>query len=125
MTTAYWCVLVAALLPYVSVIIAKASPNYNNAAPRVWLQTLDGWRARANWAHQNAFEAFPAFAAGVIIAHLAQAPQGTIDMLALIFIVARLAYLACYILNQHVMRSLLWTVGFGCTVGFFISAGMK
>ena len=59
MTIAYWCVFVAALLPYLIVIIAKAGKHFDNHAPRMQLANALGWRQRLNWAHLNAFEAFP------------------------------------------------------------------
>ncbi|HSO05839.1 MAG TPA: MAPEG family protein [Pelomicrobium sp.] len=124
MTIAYWCVLAAAVLPYVSVAFAKYRPDYDNARPREWLARLDGFRARAVWAHHNAFEAFPPFAAGVIIAHLAGAPQGRIDALALAFIAARIAYTACYLLDRPTPRSIVWTVGFACVIGLFVAAAL-
>jgi uncharacterized MAPEG superfamily protein len=121
-TTAYWCVLAAALAPYLTVAFAKSRSDFDNAAPRVWLTRLEGWRARAHWAHQNAFEAFPPFAAAVIIAHLAQAPQNRVDALALGFVAARLLYSAFYILDRPALRSLVWTAGFACVVGLFVIA---
>ena len=48
MTIALWMILIAALLPYLTVGIAKFSGgDYDNATPRVWSATLSGWRARA------------------------------------------------------------------------------
>lgn len=122
MTIAYWCVLAAALLPYFTVAVAKSKGDFDNAAPRDWLARQDGFRKRALWAHENAFEAFPPFAAGVVIAHLAHAPQGWIDVLAIAFTVARIAYAALYILDRPTARSIVWTVGFACVVGLFIAA---
>lgn len=122
MTTAYWCVLAAALLPYFTVVLSKARPGFDNRAPRPWLEQLDGWRKRAYWAHQNGFEAFPAFAAAVVIAHLAQAPQGRIDVLALVFVAARIAYVAAYVADAAHLRSLVWSVGFLSMVGLFVAA---
>lgn len=122
MTIAYWCVFAAALLPYVAVALAKAQPGFNNHTPRVWLEQLSGWRKRAYWAHQNGFEAFPMFAAAVIIAHLAHAPQGRIDMLALTFIALRLVYIALYIADAALLRTLVWTGGMACIVGMFVVA---
>ena len=72
MTTAYWCVLAAALVPYFTVAVAKSKGDFDNAAPRDWLARQEGFRKRALWAHQNAFEAFGPFAAAVIIAQLAK-----------------------------------------------------
>jgi len=123
MTAAYWCVLVAALLPLVWAGAAKVGGGrYNNARPREFLGSLSGWPARANFAQQNSYEAFPPFAAGVIIAQLCDAPQFTVDALALTFIVARLAHGLCYIADQAGLRSLVWLVGFGCVVGLFVTA---
>jgi uncharacterized MAPEG superfamily protein len=123
MTTAYGCVLVAALLPIVWAGAAKAGgKRYNNARPREFLGALTGWPARANHAQQNSYEAFPPFAAGVIIAHLCNAPQSTIDALALTFIAARVVYGLCYIADRSTLRSLVWLVGFGSVVGLFVTA---
>ncbi len=48
MTIAYWCVLVAAILPYVWTGIAKMSSGYGrkaNKAPRTWQEDLAGLHA--------------------------------------------------------------------------------
>jgi len=96
MTTAYWCVLAAGLLPYLFVLISKASGGrYNNRDPRAWQARLSGMPARAHSAHLNSFEALPLFAAAVIIAHLSGAEQSRTDLLALAFIVLRLGYGIC------------------------------
>lgn len=122
MTVSYWCVLVAALLPLVWAGVAKSKTGYDNRAPRAWLGALEGWRQRADWAQANAWEAFAPFAAAVIIAHLAGAPQGTIDGLALAFIAARVAHGLLYVADRAMLRSIAWTIGFACIVGLFIAA---
>lgn len=120
MTTAYWCVLAAGLMPYLFVAVAKgAGSRYNNREPRVWEQKLAGLPARAHAAHLNSFEAFPFFAAAVIIAHLMQAPQARIDQLALAFIALRLGYGVCYLAGWHWVRSLVWLLAMGCCVMMF------
>lgn len=122
MTTAYWCVLIAALMPYVASSIAKAGgERYNNRNPRLWLDKQEGFRARANAAQENSFEAFPFFAAAVIVAHLTQAPQDRINALAVIFIVARAAYVVCYLADWHWPRSIVWTMGIVATMTLFVS----
>lgn len=122
MTTAYWCVLVAGLLPYVATGLAKVGgERYNNRNPRGWLDRQQGFRARANAAQANAFEAFPLFAAAVIVAHLTQAPQPRIDGLALMFIAARIAYTVCYVADWHWARSAVWALGFVLTLTIFVS----
>lgn len=123
MTTAYWCVLVAILLPIVWAGIAKGgAKGFDNARPREYLATLDGWRQRANWAQANSYESFPGFAAGVVIAHVAGAAQPTIDMLALGYVLARVLYGIFYITDRSTLRSLVWVAGLGCIIGLFVAA---
>lgn len=122
MTLAYWMVLAAAMLPYIAVGIAKWRAGYNNHAPRVGIEQLSPAKQRAYWAHLNAFEAFPPFAAAVIIAHLAHASQTAVDGLAITFVAARVAHLLLYIRDYAALRSIAWTVGMGCVVGLFVAA---
>jgi uncharacterized MAPEG superfamily protein len=122
MTIALWCVLAAGLLPYVATMIAKSKGPYNNNAPREWLQAQTGFRQRANAAQQNSFEAFPLFAAAVIIATLLHAPQSTVNKLALAFIAVRLLYVVCYLADWASLRSLVWFAGMACVVSIFVVA---
>jgi uncharacterized MAPEG superfamily protein len=111
------------LMPIVWAGVAKAGArNFDNARPREFLAGLQGWRQRANWAQTNSYESFPAFAAGVIIAHLAGAAQPTIDMLALGHVLARLLYGIFYITDRATLRSLVWVAGLGCIIGLFVAA---
>lgn len=120
MTIAYWCVLIAALLPYPFTVLAKSGKGFNNHTPRLYLEKLQDWRRRAHWVQLNSFEIFPFFAAAVIIAHRAFAPQTTIDSLAIIFIISRILYGICYITDKSTLRTLVWTIGFLCCIGFFV-----
>lgn len=122
MTIAYWCVLAAALLPYVFTILAKSGGRYNNYAPREYLAKQEGIYQRANWVQMNSFEAFPAFAAAVIIAHLAGAAQNTLDTLAVVFIICRVLYGLAYLANKASLRSVVWMAGLACVVGLFAIA---
>jgi uncharacterized MAPEG superfamily protein len=122
MTTAFWCVLVAGLLPYLATVIAKGGARFDNRLPRAWLAAQSGWRARANAAQLNSFEAFPLFAAAVLVASARHAPQARLDLLALVFIVARLAYVLAYVADLALIRSLVWFAGFGSAVAIFLSA---
>lgn len=118
-TLAFWCVLIAGLMPYIAVGIAKSRPDFDNANPRAWLSHLDGFRRRAAAAQLNCFESLPLFAAAVIIAHVRGASQGTIDLLAIGFIVARVVYVGLYVANLASLRSIAWLIGVGCTVSMF------
>lgn len=122
MTFAYWCVLMAALMPLLWAGAAKSRRDFDNATPRDWLAGLDGWRRRANAAQMNSWEAFAPFAAAVIIAHLAGASQGSINALAGLFVAARLAYGLLYIANWPGLRTLAWLTGYGCVIGLFVAA---
>ena len=117
-TIAYWCVLVAAVLPVVCAGIAKSgmfsiSPKkggYDNNNPRAWLAKQTDWRARANAAQANTFEALPFFFAAVIIAHQLQARQTVVDILAFMFVVLRIAYITMYVADMAKTRSAIWVL---------------
>jgi len=81
MTFAYWMLIAAVMMPYLTIALAKSAGGVDNRAPRPSLESLSGWRQRADWAHRNHFEAFPAFAAAVFVAELTHAPQSRIDQL--------------------------------------------
>jgi len=120
MTIAYFCILIMGLLPYVAAGIAKKGfDDYDNRLPRQWLAKQTGFRARANAAQANLFESLPFFFAAVIIASVAQAPQARIDLLAVGFVLARIAYLVCYVANWPTTRSIVWLIGITCVVSLF------
>jgi uncharacterized MAPEG superfamily protein len=127
MAAAYWCILAAALLPYLWVAIAKTgAPGYNNKDPRSWVARQDSYRVRnAYAAHLNAFEAFPAFAAGVLMAQLAGVDSGRIDLLALLFVALRIVHGLFYLTAMHRLRSLAWTAGFACVVALMAQAALR
>lgn len=118
-TIAYWCVLIAALLPIVCAGIAKsgmmgkprANGGYDNDNPRAWLAQQTQWRARANAAQANSFESLPFFLAAVIIAHQLGAAQGRLDILAFLYVVLRVAYIMSYVSGMASVRSMLWAGG--------------
>jgi len=121
MTLALWCVLIAALLPFPFTLAAKASKRFDNAKPREYLDALSGWRKRAHATQLNSFEAFPPFAAAVIIAQMLHtAPQARIDGLAIAFVVFRILFGLCYLADKATLRSLAWFGGVGCIVGLFL-----
>ncbi len=122
MTTAYWMILVAGLLPYWPTVASKLRRDYDNAAPRAAVDRLPPRQQRAYWAQLNAFEAFPLFAAAVIIAHLARADQVWVNGLAVAFVGFRVAYTLAYIYDKPTLRSLLWSGGVFCVIGLFVVA---
>jgi uncharacterized MAPEG superfamily protein len=117
-TVAYWCVLIAALLPIACAMLAKSKGagkprkqgGFDNSDPRGWLARQTDWHARANAAQANSFEALPFFIGAVIIAHQLGAPQTLLDILALVFITLRVIYIAMYVAGLPTIRSGIWTL---------------
>ena len=107
-----------ALMPVVCAGIAKSGMmktprregGYDNHDPRAWLLRQTDWRARANNAQANTFEALPFFFAAVLIAHQLQAPQLWVNALAVAFVALRVAYLLAYLADKASLRSVLWSL---------------
>jgi len=129
-TVAYWCVLIAALLPYACSYVAKFKAfgkrsdagGYDNADPRAWLARQQGWQARANAAQANSFEALPFFIGAVLIAHQTGAAQTRLDILALLFVTLRIIYAVLYVAGLPTARSAIWALAFLANLGIFLSA---
>ena len=122
MTLALWCVLIAAFLPYPFTLAAKWSRRFDNARPREYLETTQGWQKRAHWAQLNGFEAFPAFAAAVLVNHAVAGPTPLAGQLAVAFVAFRILYGLCYIADQALLRSVMWFGGALCCVALFVAA---
>ena len=125
MTLPFVCVFLAFLITYISKIplaraMAQEPGGYDNRFPRDQQAQLTGWGRRALAAHQNHFEAFPYFAAAVIIAHLTQANPKWCSILALSFVSTRILYNIFYIANWDKLRSTVWLLGWGATLGLFL-----
>jgi len=123
MAIAYFCLLITAIMPLILAGYAKfSSKGYDNSSPREFLEKLQGRAKRAHYAQLNSWEAFPAFAASVIVAHLAGVALSQITVLAVSFVIFRIFYSICYILDLHALRSTVWFCAFFCVVTLFISA---
>ena len=119
-TVAYWCVLIAALLPICCAWLAKSGSfgksrkdgGFDNRNPRAWMAQQTDWRARANAAQSNSFESLPFFIGAVIIAHLLGAGQTLLDILAFLYVMLRIFYILMYVSDMPTARSALWTGAF-------------
>jgi uncharacterized MAPEG superfamily protein len=119
-TFAYGCVLIAALMPIACAGIAKSGMlgkprrkgGYDNYDPRAWLARQTDWRARANAAQHNCFEALPFFRGAIVIAHQLGAYQMSVDLLAFFYVLLRILYIMVYISDMAKIRSILWTAAF-------------
>ena len=70
--------------------------------------------------HLNGFEAFPFFAAAVIVSHIVEGANATVDWLALAFVAARLGHLAFYLLDRPPLRSTFFTIGIVIAIIIFV-----
>ena len=119
-TVAYWCVLIAALLPICCAWLAKSGSfgkprkdgGFDNRNPRAWMAQQTDWRARANAAQSNSFESLPFFIGAVIIAHMLGAGQTLLDILAFLYVMLRIFYILMYVSDLPTARSALWASAF-------------
>lgn len=124
-TIAYWCVLIAALLPFACAWLAKSKGfgkprregGFDNHEPRAWLARQTDWQARANAAQANSFEALPFFIGAVIIAHQLGAWQSRLDILAVLFVTLRIIYIAMYVAGLPMIRSTIWALALAVNIG--------
>jgi uncharacterized MAPEG superfamily protein len=114
MTVLIICLFIALILP----ILAKAPVafamaklgGYNNNHPREQQQKLTGLGARALAAHQNAFEALILFTPAIILAIATNNTQTSVCVLAILHIMSRLLYNIFYLVDWHLMRSIVWAI---------------
>jgi uncharacterized MAPEG superfamily protein len=127
MTIANTAVLIAALMPGITMALAKIASSgtkrsqggFDNNDPRGWAAKQEGWKARAVAAQNNGFEALPLFVFGVLVAQAAGLDQARTDQLALAFIGLRVVYTALYLANLGSLRTLVWTAALAANIAIF------
>jgi uncharacterized MAPEG superfamily protein len=121
MTIAEWCVFGTLMLYLLTIVPIKwiRFRRYDNARPRDPAFYDDPLAARALGAHQNGIEAFPFFAAAVLLAEFRNSPQNLINELAVLFLIVRIAYVFTYLGDRPTLRSILWSVGFAINLAIF------
>lgn len=121
MTVAEWCVFASLMLYLLSIASVKwlRFGVFDNARPRDPAFYENPIAARALGAHQNGIEAFPFFAAAVLLAEFRSCPQNLINELAVLFVIVRIAYVFTYIGNRPTLRSILWSLGFAINLAIF------
>lgn len=130
MTSLLVCLFIAMLLPYaaklpVGYAMAKApaptendaekSAGYDNHHPRAQQARLMGMGARAVAAHQNAFESLLIFGLAVLAVIATGKVSETSVTYAIVYLVARIAYNAFYLLDWSNLRSTSWFVAIYCS----------
>ena len=124
MTFAYVCIVIALIMPLVLAGISKKGSEIpiNNNDPRDHIRHLKEKAKYAYGAEQNCYESFPPFAIAVLVAHLTGGTQLTIDILAGLYIVARLMYIVFYMQGKGTLRSVTYMIGLIATISlFFVS----
>ena len=99
--------------------------RFDNSKPRDPAFFEDPLRARALGAHLNGIEAFPFFAAAVLLAEFRAAPQHLINELAVLFLIVRIAYVLTYLGDRPALRTILWSIGFALNVAIFFVPALR
>lgn len=115
-----WCLLIAGLLPIAAkapvVYFQNRDNGYDNRHPRAQQSRLTGAGARAVAGHYNAFEAFPLFAAAVLVVIATDTVSAQSQYLAIGFVALRISYHILYLANWDKLRSLVWFFAILCPV---------
>jgi uncharacterized MAPEG superfamily protein len=127
MTIAEWCVFGSVLLYLLTIAPFKAIGfrRFDNSKPRDPAFFADPLAARALGAHINGIEAFPFFAAAVLLAEFRAAPQNLVNELAVLFLIVRVAYVFTYLGNRPTLRTILWSIGFAINVAIFFMPAIR
>ncbi|WP_258807147.1 MAPEG family protein [Pseudidiomarina sp. CB1] len=120
MSILIWCLLIAGLLPIAAkapvVYFQNRDNGYDNRHPRAQQQRLTGAGARAVAGHYNAYEAFPLFAAAVLVVIATEQVTELNQWLAVGFIGFRTLYHVLYLANWDKLRSLVWFFALLCPI---------
>lgn len=127
MTVAEWCVFAVVMLYLLSIAPIKwlGFRRFDNSRPRDPAFYQDPIAARSLGAHQNGIEAFPFFAAAILLAEFRACPQGLVDELAVLFVIVRIAYVFTYLGNRPTLRSILWSLGFAINIAIFFMPAIR
>jgi uncharacterized MAPEG superfamily protein len=127
MTTPFFCLLIAVLIPYVLSGVGgyyrtRQFGALDNENPRQQQAALEGVGARIQAAQDNAREALPVFTAAVVVAHLAGVDPATASTLSVAFILFRVLHAVCYAASWATLRSVAFLAGFACCLLLFAQA---
>ena len=120
----------ALLISIVLLYIARFSASLeikDLGALRSMFDRFPAWGKRASWAQQNSFEAFtvhaPAALLAVVVVLNGHALPGIADAVAYAHPALRVAYIAAYLFNVPIARSLAWFLGLLCS-GILYGVGL-
>ena len=127
MTTPFWCLLIAILLPIILAAVGgyhrgKQFGTSDNNNPRAQAEKLEGTGARVYAAQANAWEALMMFTPAVLVAHVAGVPPTEATPWAIAFVVARALHAIFYIRDLAPLRSASFIAGLVCVIALFVKA---
>jgi uncharacterized MAPEG superfamily protein len=127
MTIPLWSLFAAVNLPYVWATISmqlrkKQLGSLDNNNPREQQKQMTGAAARAHAAQMNAWEALAVFTPAVLVAHVANPGSGVAPILAIAWVVLRIAHGVMYLADLATPRSAMFMMGMLCNVGLFLTA---
>jgi uncharacterized MAPEG superfamily protein len=126
MDISIWCVIAVFVLTYLPRFPAlrdtlRQEGRIDLGHPRIQQARLKGVGARAQAAHLNTVEAFAPFAVAVWVAHHYGVDAGTIDLLAVAFVVTRVLFILAYLADLNPWRTVIWSLGHLVIVLLFLS----
>jgi uncharacterized MAPEG superfamily protein len=101
----------AVYFPFFAVGAARMQAGYDPAAPRKMFDKLPEWGQRATWAHQNGWESFVLFTAAALMAYVSGVESGDIRLAVVGYLGARILFSVFYIVNQPILRSMMFAIG--------------
>lgn len=126
MSIPLWCLVAATIWVVLTkvpmnILIARTR-RYDNHHPRLQqLQLQPGSVHRAWAAHQNMLEAYPMFAAAVLVTQWAGGDPLWISVLCISYLLFRLLYQLCYLQDWARLRSLSWGLSYFCILGLLLA----
>jgi uncharacterized MAPEG superfamily protein len=116
----YAALLIAFVLIYAPRVVvaremAKQAGGYDNHDIRGQQTQLTGLGKRALGAHNNGFEAFAPFAAGVLAAVQRGVAVNLVADLAIAFIALRVIYIVMYLSDRASLRTPIWALSVTCS----------
>lgn len=123
-------ILVLMILCVMPVLCAWVSGYYrhqqlgvvDNKHPREQNAKLTGCGARAVAAQMNAWEALAVYSAALLAVNIAAVPIEQYANLVLVFLACRILHSVFYIINQDILRSLVFMAGYGICIYMFVLA---
>tara|TARA_Y100001968_G_C19381823_1_gene730729 strand:- start:1059 stop:1523 length:465 start_codon:yes stop_codon:yes gene_type:complete len=123
----YFASLIISVLILLFTIIPIAYARYGSKfkyryleQPRTLIKYYKPWGKRAQWAHENSFEAFIIYSPAIILAIILEI-QGIslpiiVNQAAILYPAFRILYVILFLINKPILRSFFWGGGLCCSL---------